>query len=109
MPSEPSMSCARNPTKPRTMRLRMITPLIGASMAIALVRVVGYLTLRHVTHHSRVSGMNRGGPGRDPVPPTTEEHAMGESEKANNKVDSAVGSAKEKVGGAVGNESLERE
>ena len=34
---------------------------------------------------------------------------MGDSEKANNKIDSAVGSAKEKVGGAVGNESLERE
>jgi uncharacterized protein YjbJ (UPF0337 family) len=34
---------------------------------------------------------------------------MGEDDKANNKIDSAVGSAKEKVGGAVGNESLERE
>ena len=34
---------------------------------------------------------------------------MGETDKANNKIDSAVGQAKEKVGGAVGNESLENE
>ena len=34
---------------------------------------------------------------------------MGETEKASNKVDSAVGKAKETVGGAVGNESLEAE
>jgi len=34
---------------------------------------------------------------------------MGESEKTNNKIDNLVGQAKEKVGGAVGNESLESE
>jgi uncharacterized protein YjbJ (UPF0337 family) len=34
---------------------------------------------------------------------------MGETDKANNKIDNAVGQAKEKVGGAVGNESLENE
>ena len=34
---------------------------------------------------------------------------MGESDKANNKIDNVVGQAKEKVGGAVGNESLENE
>ena len=34
---------------------------------------------------------------------------MGETEKTNNKIDNAVGQAKEKVGGAVGNESLKRE
>ncbi len=34
---------------------------------------------------------------------------MGESEKTNNKIDKVVGQAKEKVGGAVGNESLEAE
>ncbi len=34
---------------------------------------------------------------------------MGDTEKANNKIDNVVGQAKEKVGGAVGNESLEAE
>ena len=34
---------------------------------------------------------------------------MGDSEKATNKIDSVVGHAKEKVGDAVGNESLEAE
>ena len=34
---------------------------------------------------------------------------MGDTEKTNNKIDNLVGQAKEKAGGAVGNESLEAE
>jgi uncharacterized protein YjbJ (UPF0337 family) len=37
------------------------------------------------------------------------ENNMGNDEKISNKTDSAVGKAKETVGGAVGNESMEAE